>query len=330
MVLKLKCFYYTLTALLLIAIVPVQSASDFLDEVRGVRVRRQAGYVYEKPSVSFDLPSQSTPAPTQAPNVDRTLTQQMYYAYPVPAAGDTANGGDTAGNAAAAASAAGSAASGGYNYRSSTSTNDGYNYGSPSSGNSGYQVANAGSQASGSGAANKGTSQGGYSSTSTGTSQGGYSASNTGTSQGGYGYSAPSPNIQGSVEVSTNAPRYLPPAAGSGSSGIANDGGVSVNSGSRQVSSTGNVPARPVGKPSDSYLPPKVATNTISSGQTVTSTSTSSQTNSNSGTVSVPNDDYLPPVISTSPAPAPVPVVPNSNYIPPSKPATSYLPPSFF
>lgn len=328
MTLKLKCFYYTLTALLLIAAVPAQSASDFLDEVRGGRARRQAGYVYEKPSVSFDLPSQSTPAPTQAPNVDRTLTQQMYYAYPVPATSDTANVGNTAGSAATATSA-GSAAGSGYNYGSSTSTNIGYNYGATSTGNqanSVYQVANTGPQATGSGASNIGTSQGGY------------SATNSGASQGGYGYNAPSPtstpNLQGSVEVSTNAPKYLPPTAGSSSiGGGANVGEVSINSGSRQITSTGTVQMSPVNKPSDSYLPPKVATNTLSTGQTVTSTSTNSQTK-NSGTVSVPNMDYLPPVTSAppapAPAPAPVPVLPNANYIPPSKPATSYLPPSFF
>ncbi|KAI8421048.1 hypothetical protein MSG28_008177, partial [Choristoneura fumiferana] len=58
-----------------------------------VRIKRQSGYVYNRPSISFDLPSRATAAPTagtQAPTVDRARgqgAQQMFYAYPAPAGG---------------------------------------------------------------------------------------------------------------------------------------------------------------------------------------------------------------------------------------------------
>ncbi|XP_047504900.1 uncharacterized protein DDB_G0283357-like [Pieris napi] len=47
------------------------------------RKKRQTGYMYEKPSISFDLPSRTTsiPATTQTQIVNQ---MQMYYAYPVP------------------------------------------------------------------------------------------------------------------------------------------------------------------------------------------------------------------------------------------------------
>ncbi|CAH3924836.1 unnamed protein product [Pieris brassicae] len=47
------------------------------------RKKRQTGYMYEKPTISFDLPSRTTsiPATTQTQIVNQ---MQMYYAYPVP------------------------------------------------------------------------------------------------------------------------------------------------------------------------------------------------------------------------------------------------------
>ena len=354
--LKLRFFYFLLLSLLFkcSATVPVQAVSEFVEESLRVRVRRQDGYVYDKPSVSFDLPqSRSTPAPTQAPNVDRTLTQQMFYAYPVPAGGDTVNIGQTAGTTTTAATATpAEAAGGGYSDRSADtgSASAGYNYGTSSTG----AQANTGSQVTTGSQATVTNTQIGY---------------NTGLSQGGSGYpsNAPSPTLsptlQGSSEVSTSAPKYLPPTAsgtggGTSTGGVVSIGGVSVTSGSGQIS-TGTDTSMQTGSvrtPSESYLPPLGTSNTATSGRTVTPISTNSQT-STGGSVSVPSSAYLPPNTSPSqpspvpspgygssqpaagPAPSPAPApAPQPGYIPPSgtnsgtvsTPASTYLPPSFF
>lgn len=63
---------------------PIQPSSHEFYVTEIVRVKRQAGYVYDKPSKLFNLPSKSSNAPTETTNVDRTQEQYMYYAYPVP------------------------------------------------------------------------------------------------------------------------------------------------------------------------------------------------------------------------------------------------------
>ncbi|XP_050562684.1 protein rtoA-like isoform X1 [Spodoptera frugiperda] len=349
MLLKLNYIYVLLPTIMLksIATIPVQSAGEFVEENLRVRVRRQDGYVYDKPSVSFDLPQRSTPAPTQAPNVDRTLTQTMYYAYPVPAGGDTVNIGQTSKSTATTATAgsSGTGGGGGYNYGSSGtgSAAGGYDYSSQTSGtqvNSGSQVST-GSQT---------TTTGSQTATNTGTSQ----------SSSGYGNNVPSPTLsptlQGSSDVSTSAPKYLPPTESGTSGGSATTGGsvsiggVSINSGSGQgYAGTTSVQAGSVGTPSDKYLPP-LGTSTsgasgTSIGGTVTGTTAGIQTNAG-GSVSIPSASYLPPnssAPSASPAGAPSPQpapAPQTGYIPPARtnsgtgtvstPASGYLPPSFF
>ncbi|KAF9413996.1 hypothetical protein HW555_007949 [Spodoptera exigua] len=342
--LKMHYVYVLLPTLLFksIATIPVQSAGEFVEENLRVRVRRQDGYVYDKPSVSFDLPQRSTPAPTQAPNVDRTLTQTMFYAYPVPAGGDSVNIGQTSKSSTTTATAGSSG--GGYNYRSSAagSAAGGYDY---SSQTSGTQI-NTGSQVT------TGTQT---------TATGKQTASNTGSSQSSSGYAnnvpSPtlSPTLQGSSDVSTSAPKYLPPTDGgtSGASattgGSVSIGGVSINSGSGQgYAGSTSGQGSSIGAPSDKYLPPLGTLPSGSSGTSIggtvtgTTTTTGSQTNAG-GPVSVPSASYLPPNASASPAgalsPQPAPA-PQASYIPPagtssgtgtvSPPASGYLPPSFF
>ncbi|XP_028026157.1 mucin-5AC-like [Bombyx mandarina] len=79
-----------------------------------VRVKRQAGYVYNKPSIQFDLPSTSTVS-TQEPNVDRTQAQQMYYVYPAPPKEQSSNA-EIVGDTTTKGNNGGSA--GGYSYGS--------------------------------------------------------------------------------------------------------------------------------------------------------------------------------------------------------------------
>lgn len=166
----------------------VQSSEGILSLVNP-RVKRQAGYVYDKPSISFDLPTRPTTASTQAPTVDRPREQQMYYAYPAPAGGNTVNIGYSSSTATSTASAAagdgaatGGTAGGGYNYQTQVTATTG-SQGSAGSGASGYK----------------------------------YNAPT----------STPATPVSVPETVSTNAPKYLPPLSNGGSSGT--NGGVSVN-----------------------------------------------------------------------------------------------------
>lgn len=93
---------------------PASSHEFYVTEI--VRVKRQAGYVYNKPNIPFDLPSRPMNIPTQEPNIDRTHAQQMYYAYPVPAAGQSANTGYSSGSKVSSTASASNG--GGYDYGS--------------------------------------------------------------------------------------------------------------------------------------------------------------------------------------------------------------------
>ncbi|XP_061704497.1 LOW QUALITY PROTEIN: zinc finger X-linked protein ZXDB-like [Cydia pomonella] len=166
-----------------------------------VRAKRQAGYVYNRPSISFDLPPRTTGAPTQgtqAPNVDRTRggAQQMFYAYPAPASGSVDIGYSTTGSTAG----------------TTTTTAGGYSYG-------GAQVGGGGGYGGGGGGGG-----GGYGGAGGGAGGGGSGSGGGGGGAGagaGYSYDAPttaaprpSPTPGSPGTVSTNAPEYLPPVGG--------------------------------------------------------------------------------------------------------------------
>ncbi|CAH2085674.1 unnamed protein product [Euphydryas editha] len=338
-----------------------------------IRIRRQAGYVYDRPSLSFDLPSRTTvgSTSTQATTVDRTSAQQMYYAYPAPAGGSTTNVGYSNTGSIGATSTATSGASG-YNYGAAAlntvtgSTGSAgvhtVNIGNSSSGSSstvtsgdsaGYNyggaIQNTVSVTSGVGASMATSGSGGYN----------YQMQNTGvqtnTNSGSTGYSAFTSGLNSVVStnsVSTKAPEYLPPTNIGGGNV---DGSITSNiqSGYGTVSVT----------PSDTYIPPSMlgympqktpsvtitqtGGNVIPSVNVVTQTSSApistpnssylapnsgSQisntqntqtrlTESSSGTVlQTPNQEYLPPVITSSGTISQGPV---------STPAAKYLPPVF-
>lgn len=306
-----------------------------------VRIRRQDGYVYNKPNISFDLPSQSTTDSTQAPTFDRILEQQMYYAYPAPAGADGIKIGSTAGTKiSTTATSASKGASSGYTYQSSTAGRAGYKYLTPISGptetqaNTAPQVLNTVSKTV-------------VSSTTSATNSN--SKANTE-----YNYKVPSPALpqsyQSSSEVSTNAPRYLPPATGSttgslgGESEINTDSGSAISGAEQLIGSNIATQMGSVGTVSENYLPPLI-NNIGSTSKTPAPVSISSQT---SGAISVPSMAYLPPKSSPSSTSLQSLGVKNTSqngetakeYVPPvntgsqsgtgATPVSGYLPPLFF
>lgn len=204
--------------------VPLHSGTTEFFVTEEVRVKRQAGYVYNKPSVSFNLPSQAPTddAPTestQAPTVDRTQAQMMYYAYPAPQPtvknSEGSSGGPVIGYSTGASAGTGAASAAGYNYKlqnrepagaqpasfmgsSQASAGTGPSTGSSSSGYA-YDTPTTGTNS---------ISSGSQFSTGSTSSEG---ALNTGA---GYASSVPvSASATPKVDVSTNAPQYLPPSA---------------------------------------------------------------------------------------------------------------------
>ncbi|CAG9787346.1 unnamed protein product [Diatraea saccharalis] len=320
-----------------------------------IRVKRQEGYVYDKPSVSFDLPTRPSTVATVVPSSDKTQSQYMFYAYPTPTKGpdDTVNigfsttGATTAGTGTLAPATIAAANIG---VSSSTSGTVGYNYGAPRPGSpgpqsglctSGYNCdsvsSNTGStQASSSTSGMTGYNYGTSNSVSTGSQSGlcasGYNcntvSSNTGSTQSssptsgitGYNYGTPNPVSTGS-ESSLCTSGY-------------NCNTISPNSGATQVTGT-------VSTNAPSYLPPLstgsgstsnagVSVNRPSSpGSTVSSVSIQTGANTvqpipnNVLTVKPGDSGYLPPSspsLGTSPgrtsSPPSTPVIP-SEYLPP-------------
>ncbi|CAB3250405.1 unnamed protein product [Arctia plantaginis] len=342
--LPLRCSYYLFLTLVLKSNAAV--IQNNVEEDLRVRVRRQDGYVYNKPNISFDLPSQSTIESTQAPTVDRILEQQMYYAYPAPAGGDAINIGSTTGPiiSTTAAAPVSEGSSSGYNYQSSTGGSGGYKYETPVPGptetqaNIAPQVSNTASQTI-------------LSSTASVTNSNSKANSE-------YNYKAPSPTLsqtyQSSSEVSTSAPRYLPPVGGSASISLGGEGKINIGSGSAAsgagpligsniATQTGS---NSVGTLSENYLPPLI-NNVVSTSETPASITINTQTNSR-GSISVPSTAYLPPKSSLSSTPLQALGLTNTSqnaasakeYIPPTNtektsgtvatPTSGYLPPRFF
>lgn len=285
--------------------------------IQSLRVKRQEGYVYDKPSVSFDLPSRSTSEVTQTfstPSVERSQTsaidrpqsQYMYYAYPVPSGGggDTVNIGysstSTSANTASVATGAGASGGGG-----------GYN----------YEPSNAGISTTES---NIGSGQSGYSSgastvapSTISSSGGGYNyESQTSTSSGptGYNFNSPGPIVrsnQGGVTVTTtNAPQYLPPTGGSAASGAGKN--FNIPSGTGPTVPTPIPISTNPSTPDAAYLPPSPSPNPVPQPQPAPSPAPNPAPQPPSG--------YLPPASSTPGARAQTTV---------STPASTYLPPVF-
>ncbi|XP_059053526.1 large proline-rich protein bag6-B-like [Achroia grisella] len=197
--------------------------------------------------------------------------QQMYYAYPVPSNGDTVNIGyssSTAGSTAVAGASVGAGSTGEISgvqntaQASSTGTASGYNYGTQNSATLGSLIASGPT---------------------------------------GYNYNTPTSNM-GAVQsgsVSTNAPKYLPPIAGTTESGL-----------SDVVNISPTVLPNLVQLPETQYLPPKPAT--------------------------PPPPSQPVPTLAQTPTPTATPAPkPNTEYLPPSTPgygvvstpAPTYLPP---
>ncbi|KAM3967108.1 uncharacterized protein ACR2FA_011958 [Aphomia sociella] len=259
-----------------------------------VRVKRQAGYVYDKPSISFDLPTRPSTVSTQAPTVNRIQEQQMYYAYPVPASGDTVNIGYSSSTVGPTAATSSSSASAG-----------GYNYAVQSAGASASQASSGGASGYNYEAQNSATSG---------------SQSTLGARSTGYNYNVPTSTTTSTIQsgsVSTNAPKYLPPTLG-GSSQV--DTGVSVNvpsrgstSGPPEFASSTPITIQSgspglVRVPDTNYLPPKPVPPSGEPSVIQTPSQTPSPTPAPN-----PTTGYLPP---SSPG-----------YSSVSTPAATYLPP---
>lgn len=375
--------------------VPQRRGSQELFVTEMIRVRRQAGYVYNKPSVSFDLPTRapSVTATTQAPTVDRTQAQMMYYAYPVPAAGGNAgnNGassGPTTGIGGGSMATASAGISRGYgasnagqarpqfsptssfqtgSVQSSSGGSSGYDYSAqsvlngPVTTGSAQQSNNAGSSGYGYNAPSAGGAQVSNNVESTQTSNSGSSQSGS-TAGSGYEYNSPtnseSSGVAPAIDVSTNAPKYLPPSSGGSSNNILSS--PVLNQGETSGAVSGSLAT--VTQPLDQYLPPLIS-NPAAPAATVTDQylppnrqldSPASLSSSNpsvnkevqgySGTG--PSSNYIPPNLGESPLPVtnvtPRPFSPaplSDGYLPPysnsqpsapnipSTPASPYLPP---
>lgn len=333
-----------------------------------IRIRRQAGYVYDRPSLSFDLPSQTTvgSTSTQATTVDRISAQQMYYAYPAPAGDSTSNGYSNTGTTGATSTSISGAT--GYNYgavakntatgTTGTADSSNYNIGYSGSG-SASTVTTGGSAGYNYGGATQNTvsdyTGGGTSMAVLGSGGYNYQIQNTGlqtnTNAGSTSYTASISGLNSVVStnsVSTKAPKYLPPTNIGGGNV---DGSVTSNT----QTGSGNIILRP----SDSYIPPSTSVSTQQKIPSVTVTQTGyiapsvnvgtqtsiapvsrpnsfylapnsgSQISNNqniptrvtetsSGNIQqTPNEEYLPPVITSSGTISQGPVTPAAKYLPP-------------
>lgn len=311
-----------------------------------VRVKRQAGYVYNRPSVPFDLPARApsapapvpAPPPTQAPTVDRIQAQMMYYAYPAPPPAPASGGAPAAANSPAAAGGS----SAGYNYGSQAQGAGVAQTGAVQS-RGGVQAAGAAGYSYNTPASNSGSNAGSFQTSSSGSSQANAGAQG-GTSSDSSGYSyeapkptpAPQPNSE-SIGVSTNAPKYLPPLGGDLDVRDINAGSapaLTAAAGYSGSTSSGNPGYGAGGGPAaiptvtDQYLPPLTQSNTentLPSPNVNIATNTVGQTNG--VPVEGPSAAYIPPGPDRPPSSdvTPRPFAPPS---PPSPPSPGgYLPP---
>lgn len=256
------------------------------------RIRRQAGYIYNKPNIAFNLPSAQSTSTSPEPSSIRTQAQQMYYAYPVPSS--SASGSNDVVNIGFSSTASTGAPG-------STTGTSGYNYET-------QRISS-----------NNGGNSGSYASTVTAGVLTQSAPRITG-----YGYGTPSPtSTVGSTSlltsnvnqgISTNAPTYLPPTANVGnvqesSSASSNSRGTStiveisdsysppMTSGSTQGSSVTSSLSQ--GNSADTgYLPPRPIINlapTASPSLTGYPSPVSSPSPSGPGSVSTPAPTYLPP-----------------------------------
>lgn len=362
-------FVFLLIHLFFVGVTSLLFPSNAAIGVNTIRIRRQAGYVYDRPSLSFDLPSQTTvgSTSTQATTVDRISAQQMYYAYPVPAGGSTSNGYSKTGTTGATSTATSGAT--GYNYDAAakntvtgtTGTADPSNYNIGYSGSgSASTVTSGGSAGYNYGSAAQNTvsdyTGGGTSIAVSGSGGYNYQIQNTGlqtnTNSTSTSYTASTSGLNSVLSTtsgSTKAPEYLPPTnIGRGNV----DGSVTSNT----QAGSGNISVRP----SDSYIPPSTSVSTQQKTPSVTVTqtggyiapsvnvgtqtsiapvptpnsfylvpNTGSQISNNqntqtkvteasSGTIQqTPNQEYLPPVITSSGMVSQRPVTPAAKYLPP-------------
>lgn len=281
------------------------------------RVRRQTGYVYDKPSVSFDLPTRasSSTVTTQAPTVDRTQAQMMYYAYPAPASG---------GNAfdIGATSGASGGGDGGATATASAGSLAGYSYGAPNAGSTSskpvpttgiLQVGSVQSSRPGSAGYDYNTPSVGNGGASSGSAQ----ASGRGSL--GYGYNAPP---AGGTAVSNG---YQTSNAGSSQatntgSNIVSAARYEYNVPSNTQGLVGTAPSLPsVSTSAPGYLPPSPNRGNLNNKtpgliSTSTGAGTGGAVSGSSATVTQPLDQYLPPAIS-KPSP---PVALADEYLPPN------------